>query len=124
MAIARYGFEPKHGYRNDDSDESDTESDEDSEFDTHYNKFKHKFDLKNSGNNANQRNMSSKKLSDNYKWWLKENNLIQLGQKELEYQREPRWPVEMQVLPDKIKHIQGISNESEPFYVKSRIFLF
>ena len=28
MAIARYGFEPKHGFRNDDSDESDTESDD------------------------------------------------------------------------------------------------
>lgn len=31
MAIARFGFEPKRGIKNDDSDESDTESDNDSE---------------------------------------------------------------------------------------------
>ena len=44
MAIARYGFEPKHGYRNEDSDESDTESDDSDNFDNmvNYNKFKGK----------------------------------------------------------------------------------
>jgi hypothetical protein len=59
MAIARYGFEPKHGgYRNEDSDnESDTESDDsDGNFDS---KSKNKLDLKNKPRN---------KLSENYKW--------------------------------------------------------
>ena len=40
--------------------------------------------------------------------------------KEIEYQREPRWPVEMQVLPDKIRHIESFSKEPEPYYVKSK----
>ena len=42
------------------------------------------------------------------------------GLKEGDYQREPKWPIEMQVLPDKIKHIDEGSIEPEPFYVKSR----
>lgn len=53
--------------------------------------------------------------------WLKDNNNIyNIGMKEIEYQREPRWPVEMQVLPDKIRHIESFSKEPEPYYVKSK----
>lgn len=37
----------------------------------------------------------------------------------MEYQREPRWPIEMQVLADKIKHIDIAPEEPEPFYIKS-----
>lgn len=44
MAITRFGYEPKRGFKNDDSDESDTESDVDSEsFD--YRKSKPDLDL-------------------------------------------------------------------------------
>jgi hypothetical protein len=39
--------------------------------------------------------------------------------KEIELQREPRWPVEMQVLPDKIRHISVVPKEQEAFYVKT-----
>ena len=44
VAITRFGYEPKRGFKNDDSDESDTESDVDSEsFD--YRKSKPDLDL-------------------------------------------------------------------------------
>ena len=43
-----------------------------------------------------------------------------VGFKGSEYQREPRWPIEMQVLPDKIRHIEATNKEPEPFYVKSK----
>ena len=60
MAIARYGFEPKHGgFRNDDSDESDTESDDSGAGDGFDSKSKAKLDLKNKPRN---------KFNDNYKW--------------------------------------------------------
>lgn len=49
------------------------------------------------------------------------NNWQQIAQKDVEYQKEPRWPVEMQVLPDKITHIMTLPNEPEPFYIKSKI---
>ena len=39
--------------------------------------------------------------------------------KEIELQREPRWPVEMQVLPDKIRHINVVPKEQEQFYAKT-----
>lgn len=41
-------------------------------------------------------------------------------QKDVEYQKEPRWPVEMQVLSEKITHIAALPAEPEPFYVKSK----
>ncbi len=44
--------------------------------------------------------------------------------KGIEYQREPRWPTEMQVLPEKIRHIQTPFNEVETFYQKSKINIF
>lgn len=44
MAIARYGFEPKHaGFRQEDSDDSDSEnSGDDSDFDLNHPTSKHK----------------------------------------------------------------------------------
>lgn len=52
--------------------------------------------------------------------WLKDNALFNMGLKDGEYQREPRWPIEMQVLPDKIRHIDTAFPNPEPFYVKSK----
>ncbi|CAF0708203.1 unnamed protein product [Brachionus calyciflorus] len=108
MAIARFGYEPRRGVKNvNESDDSDFESD-DSENSNNNNKIKKKIDWAN----------KNSKKSENYKWWLKD-NVYNFGKKELEYQREPRWPVEMQVLPEKIRHIDTVFNESEPFYVKT-----
>jgi hypothetical protein len=115
MAIARYGFEPKHGgFRNEESDESDTESDDSAQVggNTFDSKSKAKLDMKNKPRN---------KFNDNYKWWLKDNNMASIGQKELEFQREPRWPTEMQVLPEKIKHVQWAPGGPEPFYKSSKV---
>jgi cytosolic carboxypeptidase protein 2/3 len=42
-----------------------------------------------------------------------------LGINDLDYQREPRWPIEMQVLPGRIKHINVIPKEPEIFYTKT-----
>jgi hypothetical protein len=42
-----------------------------------------------------------------------------MGLKDGEYQREPRWPIEMQVLPDKIRHIDNSFPQAEPFYSRS-----
>ena len=68
--------------------------------------------------NSIKLNMIKKILSQIIKW-LKDNNFYNIGMKEIELQREPRWPVEMQVLPDKIRHINVVPKEQEPFYVKT-----
>ena len=52
--------------------------------------------------------------------WLKDNALFNMGLKDGEYQREPRWPIEMQVLSDKIRHIDTPFPQAEPFYSRSK----
>lgn len=59
MTIARFGFEPKHSAKTNDSDESDTSSG-DSDGENSVNKVKARIEFK----NFNKQN----KLSDNYKW--------------------------------------------------------
>jgi hypothetical protein len=54
-----------------------------------------------------------------FKKWINQKDLYSLGLKELDYQREPRWPMEMQVLPERVKHITTMPNFTEPFYVRS-----
>ena len=51
--------------------------------------------------------------------WMNQKDLYSLGLKDLDFQREPRWPIEMQVLPERIKHINVIPNYPEPFYTRS-----
>ena len=53
--------------------------------------------------------------------WINQKDLYSLGFKEIDYQREPRWPIEMQVLPERVKHIITMPNFAEPFYMKSKI---
>ena len=57
----------------------------------------------------------------NKQQWLKDNALYNMGLKDGEYQREPRWPIEMQVLSDKVRHIDTAFPTPEPFYARSII---
>ena len=81
VAIARYGFEPKHaGFRQDDSDDSDSEnSGDDSDFDLNHPTSKHKSTIELYFNLAinlllyilgklDLKSRQRNKLSDNYKW--------------------------------------------------------
>jgi hypothetical protein len=58
------------------------------------------------------------------KWWINDsnssNNIFNLGLKEADHLREPHWPIEMQVIKDKIHHIDTVFQDTEPFYIKSK----
>ncbi len=54
--------------------------------------------------------------------WLnnEQKNVLNFGLQDTDYQREPRWPIELQVLNERVRHLNAVPSKPEPFYQRSK----